>query len=70
MDTPSHQTFGGLLDKEGAAHYLACSPRYVDELRRGGKLLAVWHGRSWKFAVEDLQKYIRSLPTSAEKRSA
>ena len=65
-DNPTHQSFGGLLTKEQAAHYLACSPRYVDELRRGGILTAVWHGRAWKFAVDDLNAYIRSLKTYAE----
>jgi|GEM_PF-7017493 excisionase family DNA binding protein len=59
---------GGLKDKFGAAEYLATSPRRVDELRRAGKLLAVADGRTYKYAVTDLDEYIQSLPTSAEVR--
>jgi excisionase family DNA binding protein len=56
----------GIMDKNGAAAYLATSTRRVDELRRAGRLLAVLDGREWKFRVSDLDDYVESLPLSVE----
>jgi hypothetical protein len=56
----------GLLDRDGAAAYLSTSSRRIDELRRGGRLLAVKDGCEWKFTPADLDAYIAKLPTSAE----
>jgi hypothetical protein len=56
----------GLFSRDGAATYLATSPRRVDELRRAGRLLAVLDGREWKFTAADLDMYIAGLKTSAE----
>lgn len=56
----------GLLDRDGAARYLATSARRIDELRRGGRLLAVKDGVAWRYTIADLDAYIAKLPTSAE----
>lgn len=58
--------FAGLLDRDAAGEYLSTSPRRVDELRRGGRLLAVKDGSEWKYTIADLDAYIDKLPTSAE----
>lgn len=54
----------GLYDRDSAAEYLSTSARRIDELRRGGVLVARQDGREWKFAKADLDKYIETLPTS------
>lgn len=56
----------GLYDRDAAADYLSTSPRHVDDLRRGGKLISVFEGGKNKFRREDLDRYIDSL----ERRSA
>lgn len=56
----------GLYDRDSAAEYLSTSPRHVDDLRRGGKLISVFEGGKNKFRREDLDRYIDSL----ERRSA
>lgn len=56
----------GLYDRDAAAEYLSTSPRHVDDLRRGGKLISVFEGGKNKFRREDLDRYIDSL----ERRSA
>ena len=52
----------GLYDRESAAEYLSTSPRHIDDLRRGGKLIAVFEGGKNKFPREELDRYIASLP--------
>lgn len=56
----------GLYDRDNAAEYLSTSPRHVDDLRRGGKLISVFEGGKNKFRREDLDRYIDSL----ERKSA
>lgn len=56
----------GLYDRDAAAEYLSTSPRHVDDLRRGGKLISVFEGGKNKFRREDLDRYIDSL----ERKSA
>lgn len=56
----------GLYDRDAAADYLSTSPRHVDDLRRGGKLISVFEGGKNKFRREDLDRYIDSL----ERKSA
>ncbi len=51
----------GLYDRDAAAEYLSTSPRHIDDLRRGGKLLAVYEGGKNKFRREDLDRYIATL---------
>lgn len=51
----------GLYDRDSAAEYLSTSPRRIDELRRGGKLFAVFEGGKHKFPREELDRYIASL---------
>ena len=58
----------GLLDREGAAKYLSCTARHVDDLRRGGLLVGVLEGRAFRYRLTHLDAYIESLPTSAEVR--
>ncbi|QZT61291.1 helix-turn-helix domain-containing protein [Mycolicibacterium austroafricanum] len=60
----------GLFNKDSAADYLSTSARRVDELRRAGILIARLDGREWKYARQDLDDYIDSLPTSEPTRRA
>lgn len=55
-----------LYDAKTAAEMLSTSQRSIDDLRRGGKLIAVKHGRAWKYRHEDLVAYADSLQTSME----
>ena len=64
--TTTEVRFAGLLDRDGAAAYLATSARRIDELRRSGRLLATLDGREWKYTTADLDAYISGLKTSAE----
>jgi len=58
----------GLLDREGAAKYLACTARRIDDLRRQGRLVGVLEGREFRYRPIHLDAFIESLPTSAEVR--
>ena len=51
-----------LYDKTAAAEALSTSERRIDELRRAGLLNAVQDGREFKFTLEELQRYVNSLP--------
>ncbi|GAA2418521.1 helix-turn-helix domain-containing protein [Mycolicibacterium llatzerense] len=55
----------GLYDRDAAAEYLSTSPRHIDDLRRGGKLIAVFEGGKNKFPREELDRYIDGLKESA-----
>lgn len=57
-----------LYDRESAAKQLSTSARRIDELRRSGRLLAVWDGNKHKFTHEDLQRYVDSLQPLHELR--
>lgn len=50
-----------LYDRESAAVMLSCSARQIDELRRGGQLLAVQMGRTYKFRHADLVAFADRL---------
>lgn len=54
-----------LYDKPAASHMLSCTEREIDELRRGGRLAAVRHGRRWKFTHAELQRFADSLTEAA-----
>lgn len=53
-----------LYDRESAAVMLSCSARQIDELRRGGKLVAVF-GREYKFRHADLEAYADLLAVAS-----
>lgn len=54
-----------LYDRDSAAVMLSCSPRQIDELRRAGRLVAVFEGREYKFRHADLEAYADSLAVRA-----
>lgn len=57
MDPAAHGC-PGLLDDDGAATYLATTPRRVRELWQRHQLAGIKVGRSVRFAVADLDDFI------------
>lgn len=55
----------GLFTKDAAAYYLGMSVREVDDLRSTGHLIPVGKTKRVKFTIEELDRYIATLPERA-----
>jgi len=53
---------GGLLKTRAAATYLGTSPRRLAELTKAGRIAALRDGGCLKYAVAELERYVRDLP--------
>lgn len=51
-----------LMTRELAAYYLSMSIREVDDLRAKGELIPVGDSKRIKFAKDELDRYVASLP--------
>ncbi|MEO1498757.1 MAG: excisionase family DNA-binding protein [Planctomycetota bacterium] len=50
-----------LLDRRQAAHRLACSVRYIDQLAAEGRLKPVRMGRLVRFTPTELDRFVATL---------
>jgi hypothetical protein len=65
-DTPPDQEVRPLLmDRRAAARLLSISERMLWSLANAGKVRRLLIGRSVRFAVEDLQAYVKKLQERA-----
>ena len=55
-----------LLTEREAAEYMRISPRTVFSLRASGKLACVKIGRSVRYRLAELERFIRGAETSKE----
>jgi Helix-turn-helix domain len=51
-----------LVSREDAARLLCVSTREVDRLRASGQIVARRHGRRVLFAINELRRFVESLP--------
>lgn len=66
MAAPKIAGWPALMGRELAALYLDMSTRKVDQLQALGKLIPVKSDAGKRFSVEELNRYIASLPDWGE----